>query len=77
MKQMFTLGQNHGDLTAPKAVRYIQMFGFDSSKTTGAVAIRNMLFQNREWPTKISEWNKLPSSLKFPSGHIPRRLGLG
>lgn len=55
MKQMFTLGQNHGDLTAPKAVRYIQMFGFDSSKTTSAVAIRNMLFQNREWPTKISE----------------------
>ena len=55
MKQVFTLGQNHVDLTAPNAARYIQIFCFDSSKTTGAMAIRNLLFQNREQPTKISE----------------------
>ena len=55
MKQMFTLGQNHGDLTARNAVRYVQMFGFDSSKTTRAMAICNMFFQNRERPTEISE----------------------
>lgn len=77
MKQMFTLGQNHEDLPAPDAVRYKQMFGFDSSKATSAMAIRSMLFQNRERPTEITERNKLPSSFKFPSGHIPRRLGLG